>query len=109
MESHLAYADDITLFCIASKKSFKTSKLILDDFYLFSSLHISPTNSFIVFSTRVHDGEALASIIRLRLVGLPFIYLGVSVTKKLISHQYYASLVIVTKSPLKMVKWSAIL
>lgn len=67
VESHLAYADDPTLFCKALNESFFNMREILKDFYDFSRLQISQEKSYIGLSVSVTNGDELAKVSGLHL------------------------------------------
>lgn len=84
IESHLAFADDITFFCRASIKSLTSLREVLAEFEEFSGLRINPRKSSIIFSKRVTDKAQLASILGFQIKDLPIKYFGVPLTGKAI-------------------------
>lgn len=87
VESHLAFADDVTFFYRVSVKSFKALSNILEEFASFSGLKINCQKSLAVFSKRVSDGNDLASILGFQTKELPVRYLGTPMTDRLIRYK----------------------
>lgn len=77
VESHLAYADNVLLFCRASQRLMLTLRRILDDFTAFSGLQINVAKCHITLSSSATNKEEFTSIIGLPVRGLSFSYLGV--------------------------------
>lgn len=84
IESHLAYADDVTFFCSATTKSLTALREILTEFEGFSGLKINASKSSIIFSKRVTDETNMAAILGFQIKQLPIKYLGTPLTGKLI-------------------------
>lgn len=87
VESHLAFADDVTFFCRALTKSLTALKEILDEFQDFSGLKINVGKSSIILSKRVADNVEMAAILGFQLKELPIKYLGTPVTGKQINYR----------------------
>lgn len=77
----------MAFFCRASIKSFRALNDILEEFAIFSGLKINCQKSFVVFSKRVNDGNALASILGFQTKELPVSYLGTPLTGRLIRYK----------------------
>lgn len=86
-ESHLAYADDVILFCKSTPRYLATIKRVLDDFSTFSGLKVNHEKSFIVFSSSVADLQVQVEILQLPTKSLPFQYLRVPITSRGIKHK----------------------
>lgn len=65
VESHLAYTDDVLLFCHASRMSLQTLRNILDEFCDFFGLNINVQKSHITFSKVVEDKQDMMRVIGL--------------------------------------------
>lgn len=63
VESHLAFADDIVLFCRANAKSFHKIQGILREFKEFSRMEINEGKSLIIFSKSVANCDELCVIL----------------------------------------------
>lgn len=87
VESHLAYADDVTFFCRASTKALTVLKGILDEFEAFSGLRINAGKSSVIFSKRVDNKSQLAAILGFQINELPIRYLGTPLTGRLIKYR----------------------
>lgn len=85
MEGHLAFADDVVLFCRANKKSFKAIREI--EFKDFSGLEINKSKSAVLFSKSVANGEGLSRLLVFPVKILPMSHLGVPVTGRLVQHR----------------------
>lgn len=104
VESHIAFADDVTFFCRASNKSFNTLKEILGEFETFSCLRINAGKSSIILSKRVTNRGEMATILGFQLKELPIKYLGTPLTGKQIRYRDCDGLLAELRSILT--KWS---
>lgn len=57
MSPILTFADDITFFTRALRKSFNNIKEILAEFSSFFGLQVNMSKSQVIFSKKVNDGE----------------------------------------------------
>ena len=74
--SHLLFADDIILFCDASREQLLSIRLVLPCFQVFTGLKVNVGKSEIVPIEEVNNLDALANILQCRVGSLPMKYLG---------------------------------
>lgn len=94
VESHLAIADNVIIFCSATKKSMCKMARVLDKFCSFSRLEMNREKTFIIISDGVSLHQQLASILGLPEQDMPFTQLGIPNTghakkKTLIVKRYW--------------------
>ncbi|XP_057808540.1 uncharacterized protein LOC131023021 [Salvia miltiorrhiza] len=77
--THLLYADDILIFCKATKTNVRTLLKVLNFYADISGQVFSPSNSQIIFSDRIaaRTKRQVTRILALSTSDLPFTYLGV--------------------------------
>lgn len=71
VEGHLAFADDVVLFCRVNEKSFKAKREILEGLRDFSGIEINSTKSVVVLSKFVVNRDELEAILGFPDVSLP--------------------------------------
>ena len=74
--SHLLFADDIILFCDASREQILSIRLVLTCFQAFIGLKVNVGKSKIVPIGEVCNIQSLANILQCRVGSLPMIFLG---------------------------------
>ena len=74
--SHLLFADDIILFCDASREQLLSIRLLLSCFQAFTGLKVNVGKSEIAPVGEVNNLVALASILQCRVGSLPMKFLG---------------------------------
>ena len=74
--SHLLFANDIILFCDASREQLLSIRLVLPCFQVFTGLKVNVGKSEIVPIEEVNNLDALANILQCRVGSLPMKYLG---------------------------------
>ena len=74
--SHLLFADDIILFCDASREQLLSIRLLLSCFQAFTGLKVNVGKSEIAPIGEVNNLVALASILQCRVGSLPMKFLG---------------------------------
>lgn len=106
IESHVAFANDISFNCRASHWSFDALQSILIEFCSFSGLTINQGKSFVLLSAKIHDGDILAGKLGFPMNALPIKYLGVPVIGKSISHKVYDFLIYIAYLQSFLERWS---
>ena len=74
--SHILFADDTILFCVASREQILFVRLVLTCFQAFTGLKVNVEKSEIVPIGEVCNIQSLANILQCRVDSLPMIYLG---------------------------------
>lgn len=88
VESHLAYAADVILFCRAMRKSFTTINRILVKFSNFFKLTVNNRKSFIIYSALMENQEELSGILGFPEQHLPIKHLGMPITRRTLNEAY---------------------
>jgi len=84
MVSHLLFADDILLFCRASKRSFTTINSLLDNLAPNTGLTVNREKCKLYLSKGCREKEMLSSLIQMAIGCLPAKYLGLPLSQNYI-------------------------
>lgn len=103
--SHLAYADDLLLFCKATRTSLLAIKDSFKEFLDSTGLHISPTKSRVFFSGGTRDKASLAAELGFEEDTFPTRYLGMPLAPKVLSTRDCGRLLEVLEN--MMARWKA--
>lgn len=86
IDSHLSFVDDIFLVGLASRKTFRALKCILEEFSLFSNLEINHQKNFIVISKQVTGENEMVKILGFQIGQSSIRHLGVPIIGRSNAH-----------------------
>lgn len=81
---HLAYANDLLIFCKAKKNCFEGVKKLLEEFTLASGLEVSERKSETFFSGATKNKQELLNIVPFTQGKFPVRYLGLPLSPRIL-------------------------